>query len=84
MELLLAAGAVGLAGYALGKRRERHQVENGFVTFHGNGSGKPEYGNVHYGREARNYQREHRHQSHSHSHHQSYRPAPTATTAQLY
>ncbi|UJR09316.1 hypothetical protein I4U23_013559 [Adineta vaga] len=68
MELLLAAGAVGLAGYALGKRRERHEVANGFVTYHGNGTGTPEYGNVHYGSSARRY-----HNSHHH-HHATYQP----------
>jgi hypothetical protein len=63
MELLLAAGAVGLAGYALGKRRERRDIANGYVTYSDNETGQPEYGNVHYGRSARNYQGRH------HSHH---------------
>jgi hypothetical protein len=60
MVLLLAAaaagaGAVGLAGYALGKRRERRDIANGYVTYSGNGTGQPRYANLHYGRSARNY-----------------------------
>ena len=59
MELLLAAGVVGLAGYAMGKRKERHDVANGFVTYHGNESGSPQYGNVHYGSSARRHHSQH-------------------------
>ena len=50
MDLLLVAGAVGLAGYAMGKRRERHQVANGYVTYHGNQHGGEPYGHIHYGK----------------------------------
>jgi hypothetical protein len=61
MVLLLAAaaaagaGAVGLAGYALGKRRERREIANGYITYNGNRTGQPQYANLHYGRSARNY-----------------------------
>ncbi len=46
MDLLLVAGAVGLAGYAMGKRKERRDIANGYVTHHGNG----QYGHIHYGK----------------------------------
>jgi hypothetical protein len=45
----VGVGAAGLAGYALGKRRERRQIANGYVTYHQNGSDTPQYGNIHYG-----------------------------------
>ncbi|CAF1196654.1 unnamed protein product [Adineta ricciae] len=80
MELILAAGAVGLAGYALGKRKERHEIANGFVTYHGNATGQPEYGNVHYGSSARHY---HGGSSGGHrSHHHTYYPTGTGGTTQ--
>jgi hypothetical protein len=50
MDLLLVAGAVGLAGYALGKRKERRDIANGYVTYHGNEQGTGQYGHIHYGR----------------------------------
>ena len=62
MDLLLVAGAVGLAGYALGKRRERNQVANGFVSYHGNG-----YGNIHYGKTGQRYGYQHQPQTGYHT-----------------
>jgi len=50
MNLVLAAGAAGLAGYAIGKRRERRQVANGYVTYQDNGQDTPQYGHIHYGK----------------------------------
>ncbi|CAF4485261.1 unnamed protein product [Rotaria socialis] len=75
MEVLLAAGVVGIAGYALGKRRQRNQIANGYITLHNNGSSTPQqYGNLHYGntgnhhRSPANYQqRHHHHQTVSHA-----------------
>lgn len=52
MELLLAAGVVGLAGYAMGKRRERNQLANGYMTYHESPNGTQPYGHVHYGKTA--------------------------------
>jgi hypothetical protein len=50
MELIAAAAVVGLGAYALGKRRERRRMENGYFTYHDNGqTGGPQYGNFHYG-----------------------------------
>jgi hypothetical protein len=63
MDLLLVAGAVGLAGYAIGKRRERRQIENGYLTYHDNGYDKPQYGHIHYGNTGRH--RGSRHQPHA-------------------
>jgi hypothetical protein len=53
MVLFLVAGAVGLAGlagYAVGKRKERREIANGYVTYHDNGQGTGQYGNIHYGK----------------------------------
>ncbi|CAF1438890.1 unnamed protein product [Rotaria magnacalcarata] len=68
MEVLLAAGVVGIAGYALGKRRQRNQIANGYITLHNNGSEtSQQYGNLHYGntghyhRSPANYQQRHHH-----------------------
>ncbi|CAF0986020.1 unnamed protein product [Rotaria sp. Silwood1] len=63
MELLLAAGAAGLAAYAYGKRRERHQIANGYVTYHHNGYDAPQYGHIHYGNTGNHYR------ASSHHHH---------------
>lgn len=71
MDVLLAAGAVGLAGYALGKRRERRKVANGYVTYHGNGSQSPQYANIHYGKTGNNHRSGH---NHNHHHHTGYQP----------
>ena len=55
MDLLLVAGAVGLAGYAMGKRRERNQIANGYVSYdNGNGTGQ-QYANIHYGKAGNRY-----------------------------
>lgn len=53
MELLLAAGAAGLASYAIGKRRERNKIANGYVTYRENPNGGEPYGHIHYGKTAR-------------------------------
>lgn len=63
MEFLLAAGIAGIAGYAYGKRRERREMANGYVTF-GSGQDAPGYANLHYGKTG-GY-----HQSSNHHHHQ--------------
>jgi len=55
MELLLVAGAVGVAGYAMGKRKERRQVANGYITYHDNGQETGQYANLHYGKTGQNY-----------------------------
>ncbi|CAF3153065.1 unnamed protein product [Rotaria sp. Silwood2] len=65
MELLLAAGAAGLVGYAYGKHRERRQVANGYLTYHHNGYDTPQYANLHYG------SRGNRHRGSSHHHHET-------------
>jgi hypothetical protein len=58
--ILLAAGALGLASYGLGKRRERHEIANGYVTYHDYGqTSSPAYGHIHYGRTGQ----QHHHQS---------------------
>lgn len=67
MEVLIAAGAVGLAGYALGKRRERNQIANGYVTYHDNGHGTGQYGHVHYGKTANRYGYQHQPQTGSYT-----------------
>lgn len=46
---LLAAGAVGLAGYGVAKRRQRRQVANGYVSYHHD----DDYANIHYGSKPR-------------------------------
>lgn len=48
---LLAAGALGLAAYGAGKRRERRQIGNGYVTYQDD----DDYGHIHYGSKARPY-----------------------------
>ena len=48
---LLVAGAVGLASYGIGKRRERRQVANGYVSYHND----DDYANIHYGSKPRPY-----------------------------
>lgn len=53
--LLLAAGAVGLAGYGVGKQRERREVANGYITYHDDGHTTPHYGNLHYGSSGRQH-----------------------------
>ena len=53
--LLVAAGAVGLAGYGVGKSRERRDVANGYITYQDNGYNQPQYGNLHYGPSAQHY-----------------------------
>ncbi len=50
MDLLLVAGAVGLAGYAYGKHKERRNIANGYVTYYDNGQGSRQYANIHYGK----------------------------------
>lgn len=66
MDIILAAGAVGLAGYALGKRRERRQMANGYVTYSGNQTGAPQYANVHYGKTGNQGGRHRQHQIQQH------------------
>ena len=53
--LLLAAGAVGLAGYGMGKHKERREVANGYITYHENGHNTTPYGNIHYGNTGHHY-----------------------------
>jgi hypothetical protein len=67
MELLAVAAVAGLGAYALGKRRERRQIENGYLTYHDNGQTGPQYGNIHYGSSAGR----HRGGGHHHHHHQT-------------
>jgi hypothetical protein len=75
MNVLLAAGAVGLAGYALGKRKERRQLANGYVTYHDNGGDLPEYGNIYYGNTGNH---------HAGRHHRQAQTGYYPTTTRLY
>ena len=61
----LAAGAAGLAGYGLAKRKERRRMANGYVSFNGHSPSSAEYANIHYGRTGQN------HQHHGSRHHRS-------------
>lgn len=49
--VMLVAGAVGLAGYGMAKRRERHKVANGYVSYHHDDN----YANIHYGSKNRSH-----------------------------
>jgi hypothetical protein len=75
MALVLGAAgiaAAGLAGYAWGKRRERREIENGYLTYHDNGQTGPQYGNIHYGSSAgRHYGGGGHHHGSGHRHHQT-------------
>jgi hypothetical protein len=61
MNVILAAGAAGLAGYVWGKRKERRELGNAYVTYQDNGSDSPQYGHIHYGSQGVRYNQKHRH-----------------------
>ncbi|CAF1287520.1 unnamed protein product [Rotaria sordida] len=56
MPLLLAAGAAGLAAYAIAKHKERRKSENEFMAYDNNEHGPPQHGNLYYGNIAPYYQ----------------------------
>ncbi|CAF3902265.1 unnamed protein product, partial [Rotaria sordida] len=53
---LLTAGAAGLAGYAIAKRKERRKSENEFIEYDKNKYHPPQYGHLYYGNVVPYYQ----------------------------